>query len=250
MRKLLVVLFWGIVSAVFAQPDSAEIRTVAEQMPFFPGCEHYKADDPAKRACSDKALAAFISSRLVYPDSAARRNIEGMVIVSFVVDEQGNPRDMRILRDIGGGCGAEALRVVRAMPKWEPAVQEGRNVPVRLNLPVRFAFKRQLANEGDQFAIHWGKLHRETVSKEDLEKNADETILVRDAYGNLADILELEFLFEKGKKTASAKVGGSVPDKKLRKIIEQTASGGTFTVNAAIQYGNGSLLVSRTFRVQ
>lgn len=250
MRQLFVVLFSGIMSALAAQSDSADVQTFVEQMPFFPGCEHFRPDDPAKRSCSDKALAAFITSNLVYPDTAARQNIEGMVVVGFVVDEQGNLGDIHILHDIGGGCGAAALRVVRAMPKWEPAAHEGRNVKVRLNLPIQFAFKRRLADEGEQFAIHWGKLHQETVTKADLEKNLDEAILVRDAFGNLAEILELEFLFEKGKKNASAKVTGSIPDRKLRKIVEQTTSGGTFTVNAGIQYGNGSLLVTRTFKVQ
>ena len=129
-------------------------------------------------------------------------------------------------------------------------MHEGRPVPVKLLLPIQFSFKRALSNEGEQFAIHWGKLHSEAVSKADLEKNAEEAVLVRDAYGNLAEVLELEFLFEKGKKSASAKVKGSTPDRKMLKIIEQTPSGGTFTVNAGIQYGNGSLLVTRTFQVK
>ena len=251
MRKSLVILLLGVVaSAASAQSDSTEIRTFVEQMPFFPGCEHFKTNDAAKRACSDKALAAFISSKLIYPDSASQRNLEGMVVVSFVVDVQGIPGKMHLLRDIGGGCGEAALRVVGAMPKWEPAIHEGRPVPVKLLLPISFSFKRQISNEGEQFAIHWGKLHNESVTKADLEKNAEEAILVRDGYGNLAEVLELEFLFEKGKKSDSAKVKGSAPDRKMLKIVEQTPIGGTFTVNAGIQYGNGSLLVTRTFQIK
>lgn len=245
-----MALFLGMAFIAVAQPDSTEIRTFVAQMPFFPGCEHFKVSDPDKRTCSDKALAAFISSKLIYPDSAAQRNLEGMVVVSFIVDAQGNPGKWHVLRDIGGGCGAAALQVVRAMPRWEPAIHEGRPVPVKLLLPINFSFKRVLSNEAEQFAIHWGKLHNEVISKADLEKNAEETILVRDAYGNLAEVLELEFLSEKGKKSTSARVKGSIPDKKMLKVIEQTPIGGTFTINAGIQYGNGSLLVSRTFQIK
>lgn len=233
-----------------AQPDTSGVWTRVEQMPFFPGCEHLLANDPAKRACSDRALVAFITSKLVYPDSAARKNIQGMVVVSFIVDEEGNAGNARILRDIGGGCGQAALAVVHAMPKWEPAHHEGRSVAVRLNLPVQFAFKRQAASEGEQFSIHWGKLRGDAVLKADLEKNLDEKILVRDAYGNLAVVQELEFVFEKGKKTASAKTTGSEPDKKMRKIVEQASVGGTFTLHAVVLHGEGSVLVTETFQVK
>lgn len=250
MQKFFIPLLLGVSSVALAQQDSTEIRTFVDQMPFFPGCEHFKVTDPAKRTCSDKALAAFISAHLVYPDSAARQNIEGMVVISFVVDDKGNPGSAGVVLDIGGGCGAAALGVVRAMPKWEPAVYEGRNVPVRLNLPVNFTFKRQLANEAEQYSLHWGKLYNESISKADLEKNLEEAVLVRDPYGNLAEILELEFIAEKGKKSASAKVKGDIPDRKMYKVAEQSAAGGTFTVHAGIRYGNGSLLVTRTFLIQ
>lgn len=247
---LLVVILLLSAFHSTAQPDTSAAWVKVEQMPFFAGCEHFRSADPAKRACSDKALAAFITSKLVYPDSAVRQNIEGMVIVSFVVDEQGNTGGMRILHDIGGGCGAAAAKVVEAMPKWEPAVHEGRKTAVRLNLPVQFAFKRRVSDEGEQFAIHWGKLHGDSATKADLENNLQETILVRDAFGNLAAIRGLEFLFEKGKKSASAKVAGAEPDKKMQKIAAQAEAGGAFTVNAEIQYGNGTLLVTRTFEIK
>lgn len=245
---ILCFLFFAVFAA--AQPDTSGAWTKVEQMPFFSGCEHLRSTDPAKRRCSDKALAAFITSKLIYPDSAAKKNIEGMVVVSFTVDGEGKTGNVRVLRDIGGGCGQAASAVVDAMPKWEPAVHEGQNVTARLTLPIQFAFKRQLSDEAQQFSVHWGKLHGEEISKTDLVQNLDEKILVRDAYGNLAVVHDLEFLFEKGKKTASAKTEGDAPDKKMRKIAEQVAPGGTFTVNVGIEYGDGMLLVTRTFEIK
>ncbi len=250
MNKLLAILLLGIAGAASAQPDSSGVWTLVEQMPLFPGCEHFLSTDPAKYTCSEKALAAFISANLQYPDSAIRKNIEGLVVVSFVVDEKGNVGDVHLLRDIGGGCGDAAIAVVQAMPVWEPAVHEGRKVAVRLNLPVEFGFKRQVTDEAGQFSIHWGKLHLDEITPAEIRQNLDEPILVRDAFGNVSTIRELGFLFEKGKKSASAEVQGNEPDKKMRKIAEQAVSGGTFTLNAVIQYGNSTLLVSRTFQVK
>ncbi len=245
---VLCFLFFAVFAA--AQPDSSGVWMKVEQMPFFSGCEHLRPADPAKRQCSDKALAAFITSKLVYPDPAAKQNIEGMVVISFTVDGEGNTGNVRVLRDIGGGCGLAAKAVVDAMPKWEPAVHEGQNVTARLTLPIQFAFKRQVSDEAQQFSVHWGKLHGDAISKTDLVESLDEKILVRDAYGNLAVVRDLEFLFEKGKKATSAKTGGDEPDKKMRKIAEQVAPGGTFTVNVGIQYGDDTLLVTRTYEIK
>ena len=57
----------------------------------------------------------------------------------FVVDADGFVGNIEILRGIGAGCDEEALKVVKAMPKWEPGYQNNRAVPVIYNMPIRFA---------------------------------------------------------------------------------------------------------------
>ncbi|MBR3939047.1 MAG: energy transducer TonB, partial [Bacteroidales bacterium] len=64
--------------------------------------------------------------------------ITGRVFLTFVVEKDGSIANARILRDIGGGCGQEALRVVKSMPKWIPGEQRGIPVRVQFNLPVYF----------------------------------------------------------------------------------------------------------------
>jgi len=72
-----------------------------------------------------------------YPAAARRANIEGRVIIQFIVDESGNVTEPTILRDIGGGAGEEALRCVRQM-KWTPGRQRGEPVRVMMSQPVIF----------------------------------------------------------------------------------------------------------------
>ena len=85
-----------------------------------------------------EALYKFIQDSLRYPKEALEKKIEGKVYVSFVVEKDGTITNPKILRDIGGGCGKEAVRMVMTMPKWLPGKQGG--VPVRIvyNLPIRF----------------------------------------------------------------------------------------------------------------
>jgi TonB family protein len=119
-----------------------EIYTIVEQMPRFPGCEGLEGDTDDKRACADKRLLRFIYTKIKYPNIARENGIEGMAVISFVVTEQGTITQSQILRDPGGACGQEALRVLKLMNelprRWTPGRQRGKNVSVKYNLPVRF----------------------------------------------------------------------------------------------------------------
>ena len=84
----------------------------------------------------------MFSLNIKYPTMARENGIEGMSVVSFTVMEDGTIQDAKILRDPGGGCGKEALRIVKMMnsmpKKWTPGKQRGKSVRVKYNLPVRF----------------------------------------------------------------------------------------------------------------
>ncbi len=105
----------------------SEIFVVVEEMPSFPG--------------GDKALMRFLSDNLRYPSLALESRIQGLVVVQFIIDEQGKISAPTILRGIGGGCDEEAIRVINLMPAWKPGKQRNRPVKVRYNLPVRFQLK-------------------------------------------------------------------------------------------------------------
>ncbi len=86
----------------------------------------------------EEALMAYLAENIKYPRLALENNIQGIVVVRFVVDTEGRISNVEILKDIGGGCGAEAVRVVKAMPNWTPGEHNGVKVSVRFVLPVRF----------------------------------------------------------------------------------------------------------------
>lgn len=114
---------------------------MSEEMPRFPGCEHLdtKAE---KEECANKKLLEFIHQNLRYPELAVETRIEGRVTIRFVVSETGNIENAEVLRDIGAGCGAEAVRTVLTMnnmdAKWTPGRQSGRKRKVYYILPVVF----------------------------------------------------------------------------------------------------------------
>ena len=104
--------------------EETEIFTVVEENPGFPG--------------GDEARIQYLQSNMKYPTMARESGIQGKVYVTFVVEKNGNVTDVKILRGIGGGCDEEAIRVVKAMPKWTPGKQRGKAVRVQFNLPIQF----------------------------------------------------------------------------------------------------------------
>lgn len=89
-----------------------------------------------------EALHKFIEENMQYPQIAAENCIGGRVYVQFEVDTDGTVQNPKILRDIGGGCGEEALRIVRLMPKWKPGRFYGKVVKTTFNLPIFFDKKK------------------------------------------------------------------------------------------------------------
>lgn len=121
-------------------PEEIFVRT--DQMPRFPGCEELGMTQEEKYVCAENELLKHIAKHLKYPSIAKENGIQGRVVLQFVIDKKGDVSDIKIVRDIGGGCGAAAADVIKGMVDkagfWTPGKQRGRPVKVRYTLPVTF----------------------------------------------------------------------------------------------------------------
>ncbi|RYE17577.1 MAG: TonB family protein, partial [Sphingobacteriaceae bacterium] len=95
-----------------------------DKLPHFPGGE--------------SAFGNYLAKSIRYPKEAKDQKITGRVIVSFIVEKDGRLNDIKVLRDIGGGCGTEAVRVLSECPAWNPGIQDGKPVRVAYTMPVGF----------------------------------------------------------------------------------------------------------------
>ena len=101
-----------------------DVYEVVEKMPAFPG--------------GMAELMKYLRSNVRYPVEAHKAGIQGRVVVSFVVNKDGTVKDAKIVRSVDKSIDAEALRVISAMPKWQPGYQDGKAVSVRYTVPVTF----------------------------------------------------------------------------------------------------------------
>lgn len=108
----------------YESADGEKIYTVAENSPEYEG--------------GIQAMYTFLGENIKYPKEASEAGIQGKVFVTFVVGADGAVRDVKLMRGLGYGTDEEAIRVVKAMPKWKPGSQGGENVAVKYNLPINF----------------------------------------------------------------------------------------------------------------
>lgn len=133
MKKLIllaaIAMFCGFGAKAQTNEVDEEVFIVVEVAPEYPG--------------GIDSMFAFISRNIKYPEEALKNKISGRVFVTFVVEKDGQVTNARLLREIGGGCGDEALRVVKSMPKWKPGTQRGNPVRVQFNLPIVFDLPKE-----------------------------------------------------------------------------------------------------------
>jgi TonB family protein len=110
---------------VAAAEDSVTFQQVVQKAPQYVG--------------GFEALYDYLLSNLRYPAKAFKKRKEGIVLVSFIVDRtDGHIRDAKVEKGVSKELDAEALHLVTSMPNWVPGKQNGRNIDVKLTLPVQF----------------------------------------------------------------------------------------------------------------
>ena len=107
--------------------QSKKVYESVEQMPEFPG--------------GMEGLMRYLQQNVQYPPIAVQNNVQGRVVVQFIIDETGQVGDVEVVRSVSEEVDAEAVRVIKSMPKFEPGRQNGEPVAVWYTLPI--AFKMQ-----------------------------------------------------------------------------------------------------------
>ena len=139
MKYSLLLLSLTFTTAAFAQTSQPAELTITKSGPKTPDSTgktvyQFVAQMPAPSF----DILQFLANNIVYPDIAVKKNIQGRVAIQFVVNEDGTLSDFKVMRGIGYGCDEEAIRVLRSMPPWKPAKQNGKTVKVLYTQPIMF----------------------------------------------------------------------------------------------------------------
>ena len=137
MKKLFLLAVAALLSfPVLAQTDIVKTDTVgAEDMVFL------QVDVEPEFPGGLDSLFRFIWQNTQYPQKAVRNNITGKVYVTFVIEKDGSVSNVEVLRGVHKLLDKEAVRVTKLLPRWSPAMENGRPVRFRFNLPYVFVLQ-------------------------------------------------------------------------------------------------------------
>lgn len=168
MRPLffLLIFFATCAGATGQGVADTTIHTVAESfpIPLLRRCApelHPGWPEDSIRRCAESELLSLLAQNIRYPEAARQANIQGVVATSFIVEKDGRMTDVKVLKDIGGGCGEEAVRVLKALGeaglRWQPALIKNEAVRMRQVLPLRFRLEEEkpyyLSETGDSIYV-------------------------------------------------------------------------------------------------
>nr|WP_255563578.1 energy transducer TonB [Mucilaginibacter rivuli] len=104
-------------------PPKPKIRPVST-IPEFPG--------------GDDAFGKYLGANIVYPANARKAKVEGIVLIAFVINNDGIVGQTRIINSPSADLSEEAVRVIKASPKWKPATENGKPVEGTRTIPINF----------------------------------------------------------------------------------------------------------------
>jgi protein TonB len=129
IQNLLRIAFFSLIlgaclSLTFTVHAQEKVSSQVDEMPVPPG--------------GITGLTNYMIQNLTYPSAAKEANVQGMVVVSFIVTAEGKVEHVEVLRGIGSGCDEEAVRVISNSGIWTPGKNGGNAVAVKMTLPVQF----------------------------------------------------------------------------------------------------------------
>ena len=139
---VLVLILASNVQTIMASAKESmkSMKNVTESIQAINEKEVYDKVDVMPQFPDDmKGLMKYLSENIKYPADAIENNIEGRVLVRFIITATGEIADAEVLRSLYPSCDAEAVRIVEAMPKWTPGKKDGKDVAVYFTLPIKYA---------------------------------------------------------------------------------------------------------------
>jgi protein TonB len=114
--------------------DTEKPYLIATEMPQFPG--------------GSQAMIEFIQDHLEYPPEEKKKNIQGTILMQFIVEKDGSLSEIKAIKRVEGGRNLEkeAERVIRLMPKWIPGTYENKSVRVYKSVPFYFVLATRKTN--------------------------------------------------------------------------------------------------------
>ena len=142
MKKMFFSSLFAMLMLVLCQNEMAYAQkkataTKADQQ-FY---EYQKLKNPPTYPGGVEQFYKTVFSNVNYPESASKKNVQGTVVLSFVIEKNGAIGNISPDKDLGSGLTEAAIVALKSTKKWKPAEIDGKPVRVKMNIPIKFALK-------------------------------------------------------------------------------------------------------------
>jgi TonB family protein len=144
---------WTLQATKIDEKKETTVFSVVETMAEFPG--------------GQQKLMEYLSENIKYPRTAKENGIQGTVYIGFIVNENGEIENIRVLRGVAPSLNQAAISVVEHMPKWTPGKKRGENVKVNMEIPIRFSLGEESSNINN---IEYAKEFEKKVNDNNLSE--------------------------------------------------------------------------------
>jgi outer membrane biosynthesis protein TonB len=137
VRLLLLISVIGISFAFQSASPAFEMEMINKNQPVaVQDTAFSKVDVPPSPVGGYQNFYNYVGRNYKYPKAAVTAQVEGKVIIQFVVERDGSLVEIKALEDLGFGTGEEAVRMLKSAPKWNPGIMDGKPVRVQFTLPI------------------------------------------------------------------------------------------------------------------
>ena len=137
MKNIALILLLFLGYAASAQVEEDWPVEMPEEPDTNEVYEFYQLEKRAEFPGGDDELMKYIARNFKYPELAKDSGVQGTMFVEFVVEKDGSITNVKLLKTLCCGLNKEALRVIKSMPKWEPAMQRDKPVRMKFRIPIR-----------------------------------------------------------------------------------------------------------------
>jgi protein TonB len=137
MKKMFFSSLFAMLMLVLCQDEMAHAQKKADAQ-FY---EFQKLKNPPTYPGGVEKFYRTVFSNVTYPEAASKKNIQGTVVLSFVIEKNGTIGNISPDKDLGSGLTEAAIVALKSTKKWKPAEIDGKPVRVKMNIPIKFALK-------------------------------------------------------------------------------------------------------------
>ncbi len=245
MKNVFLIILITLAFCCMGQEKKDSIYSKVDVYPCFEGCSMFKNGSMERINCSNERVLSYVKAHLIYPERDIESSNEGTIYVQFVVNEDGDIKEVKALNKLGIDLEKAAVDVVKNMPLWIAGTIQKVPVKVKMTIPIQFKLDQSLTYG---YILSWGDIGGKNIEKQRLKKLSTEQPLIRDKLGNEVNCIEI--VVERFQNDEVTKLQNRTELSSAQsKLIKKCKVGDTLRITVTIPQKGDFIYLDKTYNI-